>query len=291
MVDRSLYTLLQRKLRAVTLGYLHAVELAGQMAFPPLEVWLEQGQGLRLGRSPDPIRYGSGLPLAVASVLGQEAGADVAMALAAAWSEQGYPCHLQRSPGRARTIVAQTQAQALPSGQLVVDPTPTALGLWLQTIAIAPLTVGAFASLASPVPPLPALRTKATWSQRLHLSPLAFVQYMHYQCHRLSSGGGPSPAHPGPFIAKTAAEQRVLWGLINLCDRQARRSPTASFEAGYHLAVATDQWLAPLDDQVWSQSCLPGPSTSLTPVVLLRGVTYALGRLLTTLGQSAPTAL
>lgn len=290
MVDRSLYTLLQRKLRAVTLEYLHSVGPVGQMALPSLEGWLEQGQGLRLGRSPDTIRYGSGLPLAVASVLGQGSGADVAMALATAWSEKDCPSPPQRSPGRTRIIVAQTQAQALASGQLVVDPMPVALGLWLQTIAIAPLTVGAFSSLASPSSPLPALRGKATWSQRLHLSPLAFVQYMHYQCHRLSNIGQ-SPACPGPFIAKTAAEQRVLWGLLNLCDRLAWQSPTASFEAGYHLAVATDQWLAPLDERVWRQSFLPGPSTSLAPIVLLRGVTYGLGRLLTTLGQSAPTAL
>lgn len=203
-------------------------------------------------------------------------------------------------------LSTHTTAQALPSGQLLLRPTATALGTWLW----------AFAHICPPPPSftdtftIPFPQKHPPLAEALHLSPLALLQYTHRRCHQLAHRSPVFPLTPPDttdaaltdWLATLAPSQPtglgVLRALVMLVDDLAAYplipDPLAhaailpapilnqGFMKGYRLCEAVDLWLRDI----------VGQSGNPATVLLLRGVSLGLAHLLQGwLQATAPTQL
>jgi hypothetical protein len=196
---------------------------------------------------------------------------------------------------------AHTTTQALPSGQILLRPTATALEAWLW----------GFAHACPPPPnptaaaPIPFPQKQAPLAEALHLSPLVLLQYTHMRCYQLAQRSSyPSPKSPlstdlpdpacGLALALSHPPgQRLLRSLVALVDHLATTSPerptpispqalNQGFLKGYQLCEAVDLWLREIVGQ---------PETPAT-LLLLQGISLGLAHLLQGwLQATAPTQL
>lgn len=205
-------------------------------------------------------------------------------------------------------LSTHTTAHALPSGQLLLRPTATALGTWLWV----------FTHTCPPPPtptdsaPIPFPQKQAPLAEALHLSSLALLQYTHMRCHQLVQRSltlSPSPPlFTDPDLAKGLAlalsqptGRRLLRSLVTLVDHLAmghgtdepapneRPSPITpstdspgttnpvpppalnqGFLKGYHLCESVDQWLREI----------VGHSEDPATLLLLQGISLGLAHLL-----------
>ncbi len=244
---------------------------------------------LRFSRDPQDIAYLYRPSTDHSSPRSGKIPADLTAALVAQWTQ------LSRAD-----ISGHTIAQALPSGQLLLRPTATALGAWLWGF-----------TQTCPPPPNPTAAAVISFPQKqaplaeaLHLSPLALLQYTHMRCHQLAhrsvdlSPKSPPSTDPDPACGLTLAlsqptEQRLLRSLVALVDHLATNSPgmptpipppalRQRFLKGYQLCEAVDLWLREM----------VGQSGDPATVLLLQGISLGLAHLLQGWLQSAaPTQL
>ncbi len=208
-------------------------------------------------------------------------------------------------------LSTHTTAQALPSGQLLLRPTATALGAWLWAF-----------THTCPTPPRPAAaatipfpQKQAPLAEALHLSPLVLLQYTHRRCYQLAQRSLVFPLTPPDptdsaladwFMTLAPCQSTglgVLRDLVILVDDLAACAlahdplmlnvlphpatiPTPilnqGFIKGYRLCELVDRWLRDIVGQ---------PQAPAT-VLLLHGVSLGLAHLLQGwLQATAPTQL
>lgn len=202
--------------------------------------------------------------------------------LMAAWGESSScvrPCPTALTPSHFEAAIrAYTTVESLPSGQLILRPTATVLGLWLWhfTQHSPPPAFGSATTARVPFP-----QHQAPLAQKLQLSPLALLQYIHMRCHHLAcrldrydqalalvSGEGFAALAP-----QSAIDQSLWRSLIALVDAltvspRSAMSQEQVFQLGYRLCEAADLWLR------------QPPSSSPATAMLLQGITQGLAHLL-----------
>jgi hypothetical protein len=172
--------------------------------------------------------------------------------------------------------------QILPSGQILLTPSPLALGAWLWQLAITDQDFQACPQTDLPVRLAP---LDPTLAQRLQLSPKAVVQYTYGRCRQLLAGlelnlepkvGGDqlSPVGLSHHLLPINNGESVLRCLVQmvdcltLCPRSQGDQPEPyGFAAAYSLSVAVDEWLGE------REMLTATPST----MVLLKGIDRVLG--------------
>lgn len=222
------------------------------------------------------VRYISGLPLALSTLLAPTDSQTLALTLAKLWpmSSSSLTSSLTQS------VAIHTSLQVLPAGKISLSPNFTALKLWLRQIVNGHQPAAEATRYNFPADFQPGFSWGATpMAQRLQLSPLAFIHHIYGQCHRLS-GSQPGTTEPDwdPIFAveleqSSDLEPLLLWHLVNFVDQRVAQPLALGHRAraGYHLAAAADTWLI-------QQSQLN--TLTVGSKVLLKGIAQELGELL-----------